>query len=343
MELLKESDFRRELKKGLGGGYLFFGDEDYMKGFDLKAAREAICPDETFAIFNDVQLDALSYSASALLDALIPPPMMTEQKIVTVSGVNISGLRQGELEELLEALAELPKYDYNVVIISVPAGQLDEGNPPKRPSATLTKLCEHLTPVYFEPVSGARLVSWVGKHFEHHGVSASPAVCSALIEHCGRSMFVLSEETAKLAYYALWNGRCEISLEDIKNVSVAEISSDTFALANAIVDGRAEDAMNALSVMKFYRVEPIVVMSEVCRVVCDLFSVKVLCEQGMQPSELASALKMNEYKARLYINGASQKSLGKLRRAIELCSEADLKLKLSPKGYIPIERLICSL
>ena len=91
MNIIKEDAFRKELKKGLSGGFLFFGDEDYMKGFDLRASRAAVCPDETFAIFNDIRIDAMDYSAGALLDALIPPPMMTEQKIVTVSGLNISG------------------------------------------------------------------------------------------------------------------------------------------------------------------------------------------------------------------------------------------------------------
>ena len=78
MELLREDLFRKQMKKGLSGGYLFFGEEDYLKSFALRAARESICPDPTFALFNDVRLDALDYSASALLDALMPPPMMSE-------------------------------------------------------------------------------------------------------------------------------------------------------------------------------------------------------------------------------------------------------------------------
>ncbi|MBQ8849553.1 MAG: DNA polymerase III subunit delta [Clostridia bacterium] len=343
MNIIKEDAFRRELKKGLSGGFLFFGDEDYMKSFDLRAAREAVCPDETFAVFNDIRIDALGYSAGALLDALIPPPMMTDKKIVTVSGLNIGGLRQGELSELYEALGELEKYDYNVLVISVPAGQLDAGNLPKKPSALLTKLSEYLTPVHFEPVSGARLTSWVGKHFEHNGVTATPDVCAELVRFCGRSMFTLSAETEKLAYYVLWNGRREVTVEDIKNVSIAEISSDTFALANSIVDGRYEDAMRALEVMKFRRVDPIMIMSEVSRVVCDLVSVKALCDEGMSPQGVSAALKMNEYKAKIYVGGVVGKPMGKLMRALELCSEADLALKQSPQGYTAIERLICSL
>jgi len=343
MNVIKEDIFRKELKKGLSGGFLFFGDEDYMKGFALRSARDAICPDETFAVFNDVRLDALDYSPSALLDALVPPPMMTDRKIVTVSGLNISAMRQSDVDRLCEALGALSEYDYNVLIISVPAGQIDEGNLPKKPSGILTKLSEYLTPVYFEPISGARLVTWVGKHFEHEGVTASPAVCSELISYCGRSMFTLAAETEKLAYYVLWNGRREVCSEDIKKVSISELSSDTFALANAIVDGRYEDAMRALEFMRFHRVEPVIILSEVSRVICDLVSVKALCDQGLPVGEISSVLKMNEYRVKIYAGGVSGKSAKKLERAVDLCSDADLALKMSPQGYVAIERLICSL
>lgn len=343
MDIIKEDAFRKQIKKGLSGGYLFFGDEDYMKVFDMREARESICPDETFAIFNDVRIDALDYSASALLDALIPPPMMSDKKIVTVSGLNIGAMRQGEVDELCEALSELEKYDYNVLIISVPAEQINEGFLPKAPSKILARLSEHLTPVHFEQVSGSRLVSWVGKHFSHHGVTASAEVCSKLVNYCGRSMFTLSAETEKLAYYALYHGRQQVTEEDVRHASIAELSADTFALANAIVDGRYEDAMRALEVLRFERVDPVIVLSDVSFAICDLMSVKALQEQGIPNGEIASVLKMKEYKAKIYCAGAATKSVKKLRRAVELCSEADLALKNSSYGYEAIERLICSL
>ena len=341
MNIMKEDIFRKELKNGLCGGFLFFGEEDYMKSFAMRAAREAVCPDETFAIFNEIRIDALGYSASALLDALIPPPMMTDKKIVTVSGLNIGAMRQNEIADLCEALGELPKYDYNLLIISVPAGQIDEGYIPKKPSPILTKLSEFLTPVYFEPISGARLTSWVGKHLQHNGVSASPAVCAEIVNYCGRSMYTLSSETEKLAYYVLQNGRTEVSLEDVKNVSIAEISSDTFALANAIVGGRGDDALKALGVLKFRRVEPVMVMGEVSAIVSDLVKIKAMCAGGMSPAAISAALKMSEYKVKRYVAGVKDIPEQKLYRILELCSDADLELKHSSSDYSAIERFVC--
>ncbi|MBE6592687.1 MAG: DNA polymerase III subunit delta [Ruminococcaceae bacterium] len=343
MEIIKEDAFRKQLKSGLEGSFLFFGEEDYMKSFSLRAAREAICSDETFAVFNDVSIAPIDYTPAALLDALMPPPMMADKKIVSINGLAISDMKQSEIDDLCEVLATLPDYDYNVLVISVPYGLIDEGNLPKHPSAVFTNLSKYLTPVKFDAVTGARLNVWVQKHFSHHGVSASPEICAKLIDKCGRSMFTLSSETEKLSYYVLQNGRNTVSTDDVDDVAISVIDSDAYALANAILDGRYADAIEALGVMKFRRVEPVIILSEVSRVICELVTIKALLSEGMSNAEISSTLKMNEYKTKLYASAAASRPLERLKRALLLCSEADLSLKLSPQGYTAIEKLICTL
>lgn len=342
MDIIKEDAFRKQIKKGLSGGYLFYGEEDYLKTHALRTAREAICSDPTFAVFNDVRMDALDYTPTGLENALMPPPMMADFKIVTVTGLCPSAMRAGEIDDLCDALATLKDYDYNILIISVPAEQMDIGTA-KKPSAVFSKLSQYLTPVLFESITGSRLVSWVGKHFEHNGVHATPEVCSFLIDYSGRSMYTLSEETEKLSWYVLYHGRKEVTKEDVENICSSVITADAFALANAILDGRSADALEALSVMKFRRVDPVIVMGEVSGVICDLAAVKSLAEQGKPFGEIVRILKMNEYKARKYFNSSAAKSFDRLKDALLLCSEADLALKQSPQGYEAIERFICSL
>lgn len=343
MEIIKDDAFRKQIKSGLNGGYLLFGDEDYMKAYSVNAARASVCDDPTFAFFNDIKIENIDYSASALLDALMPLPMMSEKKVVTVNGLNVGGLKPRELDELCDVLAALGEYDYNVLIITVPATLIDEGNLPKNPSAVLKRLGEYLTPVHFETVSGARLVSWVAKHFAANGVNASPDVCAFLIDYAGRSMYTLSNETDKLAYYVLENGRDAVTKQDVLNVSNAELTTDAFGLANAIMEGRGADALDALQVLKFRRVDPIILMSEVSRTIADLTCIKALVDEGCPVPVIASTLKMNEYRVKIYAQGARDKSLAKLKAAVKLCAEADVALKSSQQGYLPIERLVCSL
>ena len=343
MEIIKEDAFRKQLKKGLEGAYLFFGDEDYLKSFSLKSARALVCNDPSFAIFNDIQIDPLDYSPNTLVNALMPMPMMEEKKIVTINGLALSSIKGTEFDGLIEAISAIKEYDYNILIISVPAGLIDEGVLPKAPSKALLALSDVMTPVHFEAISGARLVAWVAKHFEHNGVSATPKVCELLIDKCGKSMFTLSGETEKLAFYVLQNNRTEVTADDVENVACSVLTSDAYALANAILDSRYSDAIDALNVMKFKRIDPIFVLPEVSRVICDLFTIKVLQDEGHNTSEISRILKMNEYRIKIHAASAASKSRESFERALLLCSEADLNLKNSSFGYSSIEKLICAL
>lgn len=345
MDIIKEDIFRKQLKSGLSGGYLFFGEEDYLKSFSLRAARDAVCADETFAVFNDISIAPIDYTPDALLGALIPPPMMCEKKIVTINGLAIEGMRPSDLSDLCDVLATLPDYDYNVLIISVPSGLIDEGRSANAPSAVLKQLSKYLTPVKFDSVGGARLISWLGKHFTHHGVKASEKACSMLIDRCGKSMFTLSSEAEKLSYYVLANGRDEVMCADVENVSPETIDSGAFALTNAILDGKSAAALDALNFMKFEKTEPVIVLGEVSSAISDLLAIKALQGEGASATEIASILKINQFKAKLYAAAAVGKSFDRLKRALYLCSVADISLKSSQgmSGYTAIETLICTL
>ena len=343
MDIIKSDDFRREMKKGLHGGYLFFGEEDYLKLHALNSARSAVCSDESFAFFNDMRIDAMDFTPQALLDALMPLPMMSDQKIVTVSGLNIAALKPSDIDALCAVIDTLDEYEFNVLIISVPAGAIDEGYLPKRPSSVLTKLCKKLRPVRFETPGQAKLLAWCSKHFEHNGVKCSDDLCRAIFDRCGTSMFILSAEIDKLSFYLRSHGRDTVEAEDIPRITCATIENDAFALANSVLDGKSAKALDALAVMKYNRVEPVIILSEISRVIYELALVKSMVSSGKTAFEISSIMKINEYKAKIYVAGASTKSEEKLAQAVDLCAEADRALKLSGGGYDILEQLLCSM
>ena len=343
--IIKEADFRKELKGNLRAGYLFFGEEDYLKAFAVRQARELICPDPTLAFFNDMRLDAVEFTPQKLLDALTPMPMMADRKIITVSGLNLNSMRPNELDELCEVLGELESYDYNLLILTVAADCLDPGYLPKKPSATLSKLGEHLTPVQFERCTTTKLAAWIGKHFAHNGVEASPALCAQMADYCGHSMFALANEIDKLSFYTRYHGGTVATEETMRLVCTPANEYDAFAFTNAIMDGKQDLALAILADYRFRRMEPVIILSEVTRVICEMVSVRAMSAEGTPPAEIASAFKkpLPEFKVKLYQRSLRNTSEKRLRRALEACVAADAALKLSPQGYTPLEKLICSL
>ena len=346
-DIIKEADFRRELKTAPAVGYLFFGEEDYLKANAIRLARKALCgEDEGLAYFNDIRLGGGDFTPDKLLDAMATPPMGSERKVITVTGINFNAMRTGDLENLMEALTELENYPFNVVILSADSDCLDAGTLPKRPSKLLSELGEYLIPVNFEKNTPAKLSGWVQKHYLHHGVQASPDICHLTVTYCGRDMYILAGEIQKVAFYVLSHGRNIATEADIKTAAIPAMEYDAFAFTNAVMERRQGDALDILADLKFRRVEPIFILSEVSRVVCDLALVGALGASGQTGAEIAAALKMHEYRVGLYLRQTSKIPPERLQAAVVACKEADAAMKGAmgtTGGYGVIEKLICSL
>ena len=351
---ITDADFRRLTKAPSPGKYLFFGDEDYLKAHSAEAVRKVLCPDESLKLFNCVTIDRAGYSAAALRSALVPPPMFTACKAVSAV-ITFDDLKQGEVNDLLEVaalganhgrlldlLADDGLFEYNLLMLTVPAGGIDAGSP-KRPSALLKKLAEVLVPVRFDPVSGARLREWINRHYTAAGVTVTPALCDLTSARCGESMFTLASEIDKVAYYVLADGRTEVTADDIKLVACEGGGHDAFAFANAILDRRSADALAVLSEMKARRVEPVAVMAELTRVLCDMCAVDECLEAGMPAPAICSETGLRDYPVRLYSAAVRKLPRGALAAVLAAASEADAAVKSSAQDYLPIERLICTL
>ncbi|MBR2622108.1 MAG: DNA polymerase III subunit delta [Clostridia bacterium] len=343
LNMLKDADFRREVKSNPATGYLLFGEEDYLKNLAVNYARETLIGDPSFACFNEIILDALDFHPEKLRSALMSLPMMADRKVILLRGLDINTMKASELDGLCEVLSELDEYDYNTVLLPVASGNLDEGYLPRRPSATLSKLCASLRPVRYERCTPAKLVGWCIRHFEHNGATATPELCQTLIDCCGRNMMTLAAEIDKISYYVLAHERVAVTTADIHTVACPSTEYDAFAFAGALMDRDAARALDILADLKFRRTEPLFILSEVIRTGCDMLAVLLLTREGKTPAEVASALKLHEYKVSLYRKSAASAGEAAIRRMITAAGEADRALKLSPQGYAALEQLICSI
>ena len=343
MNVITEADFRNRLKENPSGGYLFFGAEDYLKFHAIEAARKVVCPDPTFQAFNEMKLDPLTFSPDKLVDALMPLPMMADQKLVVVSGLVPSAFKKDELEDLLNALSLLKEYDYNLLILSIPADGIDLDGYPKKTPPLLAKLAERLTPVSFDPPTDAKLAIWVGRHLEHLGIAASVEDCRALIDFCGHSMFTLSSEIEKLAFYLLSQGKTRFERSAMELVCTAACEYDAFAFTNALMNRQPDRALYILQDYRFRRMEPVMILHSAVQVVCDMIAVKSATEEGLPNEEISKVTGIHTYKVGLYQKSLARVEKRELERLLAACLAADRSLKGYEIGYAPLERLICSL
>lgn len=345
MNPITEAEFRKRLSGALSGCYVFYGEEDYLKSYCVKAARERICPDEGLACFNDITVDFPDFSVESLTDALAAPPMMCDCKMVSVRSFDFGAVKPSEIEGLIALMAAYRDDPSNLLILSVIPDGLDTGYA-KKPSALFKKLSEVCTLVHFEASTPAKLAAWVVRHFRHEEIEISDATARFFVDYCGKSMFVLSSEIGKMCAYIRGAGRNCVTEEDIRAASVPEEACDTFALTDALMSGDRARALSVLSVMKFRQVEPMYALGEISQMYCQLYQIKVLVDNGMVKRDIGKIFRppLHEYKVELYMRSAARQSTEALARAIDLCAEADLAMKTYAKrNYEQIEKLVCLL
>ena len=342
MNIITDADFRKSLKSGLRGNFFFFGSEDYLKLHALRAARDAVCPDPSLEFFNDIKIDGSEYNPDAFASALPTLPVMADQKLIEITGINLSAMKKDALDAFFATLEESREYDFNIVIISAVADGIDEGYLPNRPSAMLRRLSQYLTPVNFARSTPLMLSRWVQKHFAHNGIEAAPDLCTAIVDFCGKDMFILSNETDKLSWFLLSNGRTRLERADINAVCIPDTGYDTFAFANALTAQNRPGALRILAEMQRRRIDPTLIMGEIIKTFCEMLNARMLSDEGLSPKSIGERLgRMHEYKVKLLLE--SGVSALRLRALLELCAKADTTLKLSAQGYIAIEQLICSI
>lgn len=339
---MNEADFRQELKD-LRGGYLFYGDEDYLKYSYSKEVKKRVL-DGAFDDFNHIIIYGEEYSAPELYNAISSLPMMSEKKLVEVRGLDFTSLKKDGLAELCEALSALEECEHTVLILRADKNLFDAGKP-KYPSEMLKTLSKYVTPVELSFPQGNRLAGWICRHFSEGEISFDPSLCTYLVEVCGHDMWALSNEIDKLCAYAKSNALNGITKETIDLVCCKTIEYEDFQLTNALLEGTRAFVFETLRRQKLNHEPANIILFSIVKMYSELYAVCRLNALGVPKAQIASSLKIHEFKVGKYLNKISRSSPARIERALELCREADIQSKsaMNVTSYTAVERLVSML
>lgn len=339
---MTEAEFRQELKD-LHGGYLFYGEEDYLKFSYSKEVKKRVL-DGAFDDFNHIIIYGEDYSPSALSQAIASLPMMSEKKLVEVRSLDIKALKKDDLISLGEALSTISDCDHTVLILRADSHLFDAGRP-KAPSEALKIITKHLKGVEFTFPQGTRLVSWILRHFSEGNIEFDAVLSNYLVEICGHSMWTLSNEIDKLCSYAKGNGLNEITKEIIDRVCCKTIEYEDFQLTNTLLEGNPTLVFDTLRRQRLNHEPPNIILFSVVKMYTELYAVSRLNSMGLSKSQIASELRIHEFKVGKYLSKISRSSHARIERALELCRDADLQSKSAQNlgPYTALERLLSTL
>ena len=350
---MTEAEFRRELKTGLSGAYLFYGTEEYLKNFYTGRVRTAVLGgDDTLADFNAYDIAADKDGAlGALEEAILSLPMMGERVFIRYTAT-FSAL-DGTAQDALCALLARIDPTQTVCVLVPAAGSFDPGKPEKgKPSAIFKKfgaVCTLVDLTY----SLRDLKAWMARRLSRAKVAFGNDAAEAMLARCGRDMYLLSGELDKLAAYAGANALSEITPEHVSLVCISNVEEDAFALANAVMQG---DRARALAVLSYYKkngessaagnkneFSASAVLSKVSACICNMLAVCRLAKAGCSVTEIAAKLNLHPYPTKLYYQAVQGMEPERLAAAAGRCRAADGLIKRSRLDYIALERLVCTL
>ena len=335
------NDFKARLKSGeLRGWYIFAGEEEYLKSYYRGELKAAVVSDEAFALFNHTVFDGAEMQIAALAEAIKSPPMMADYKLIEWRFADLDKMKAGELAALTELFSEKADYPYAIVAITALADGFDLGTQ-KKPSKLYNKLSEGFEILNFEKTTDAQLLAWLKRHFDAEGIAVDASVLNFLIFRVGHSMQMLKSEVTKLSAYAKANGRREITVSDVEEITSSTIECDAFAISNAIIEKNAEKAFLALADMKQQRLEPQVVLGQLAKTYSELMSIALLIEEGKDAKDIEVIMKFHPYRLKLYIGAAKKLGSRRIADTLDSLIKTDASSKMGGiAGYKAVEMFI---
>lgn len=335
------NDFKARLKSGgIGGWYIFAGEEEYLKSHYRAELKSAAVTDEAFALFNHTVFDGADMEIAALSEAIKSPPMMSDYKLIEWRFADLDKMKASELLALEKLFSEKNDYPYAIFSITALADGFDTGTP-KKPSKLYNRLSEGFDILVFDKSTDAQLLAWLKRHFDAEAVAVTPDVLNALLFRVGHSMQMLKSELTKLCAYAKANGKASIDVSDVNEITSSTIECDTFALSNAIIEKNTEKAFLALADMKQQRLEPQAVLGQLSKTYSELMSIALLIEEGKDSKDIESIMKFHPYRLKLYIGAAKKLGTRKIASVLDSLIKTDSSSKMGGiSGYKAVEMFI---
>lgn len=346
----KPEELAAEIKSGsLGGAYVFFGDEDYLKRHYLSEIYKSIMSAEGLELFNHGKISFSAVSGgkdaafAALAASLSSFPMGQERRLTEIHDLAVSGLSASELDMLCENLKEAD--ETNIVVFCLRKNEWifdykTEGSQEFKKLSAVARL------VRFDILGKPKLKTWAARRLSREGIKACDAALDILVDMCGSEMSVVAEETAKLCFYARGSGKEEISEDDVRRVAsqAAATEAPPFAMLEAAQKWSIADMYAAIELARDLREEPIAIVAKLGRILSDMLRIKAGLESGMNVSQIAKEMKMNEYRVSKYAAAVAKAPISKLEESVYLACETDTALKSTQTdGYVLVDILIAKI
>lgn len=339
------AELKNRIKTGeCEGLYIFTGEEEYMKRYYFSE----LCRAAGDAVNVSVLRGSVDYGE--LCDELVSVPVMefslfdepkknekSGMRVIKLDSPDFSSYKDKELTELYEVLCNAGEHAAVVLYFS------DFDSTKKLSTGIFKKIAEVALPCDFRryPPDSAVLLRWIKKHFDKAKIAVSADVIRYMTESIGNDMCLLDSETSKLLSYLACVGKTEVTREDVDAVCIKNREAVTFDVTNALTDGNFEKAVQALSILKAMKEDPLMIFGAIAKNAADLTAVAAGLKMGKAQSVIASECGLHPYVVQKQAAVVLEKGREYPKKLASLCAETDARLKgFALDGFAVLEEFL---
>lgn len=301
-----------------GSFYIFHGPEAYLRDYYLESLRKLLVEDFAEA-FNYHRFSPETISLQAVADSVNAIPMMSPTSMVRIDDVNFFAIGE-DAADYAAIFSNLPSYCTVVLVYDTVEYK------PDRRKKTIAEALDLAREVCFQQPSERELISWIARHFKKLGKQITVDDAVFLIRRTGGDMTTLSAEIEKLGAYET---EPAVSRRSIELLVEPVLEAAVFDLSDAVAAGRYETALQILHILLRRQEEPVVILATIGSQLRRIVEANRLRAAGKGKNDLMKLCSVSSYPAQKAMEFSRRLSAEFPEKAVELCLEADRRMKTS--------------
>lgn len=298
--------------------YFLWGPEDYLREQYLIQLKK-LCLPEGEDSFSFRRINGPELDPAELRQAVDAMPFLTERSFVELRDIDLNKLSQSEA--CLEVLSDIPEY---CTVAFLQSAQFE----PDGRLKFIKGLRSFARELKFTPQTQGMLTDWIVRRFAAAGKGIELGAAQRLIFISGDLMSRLIPEIEKIAAYAKGAKVTEADVDAVANHIPEAV---VFEMTELISQKKNNYALSVLSeLLSDKNNEPIMMLAVLGQQMRKLYAAKLAQEKNLGTKYVMDVCAIKyDYIASKLMAASRGFTKAQLIRSIELCTEADYKMKSS--------------
>lgn len=290
--------------------YLLYGEERYLKKQYKERLTEGIRGEGDSINCN--YFEGKGVNTKEIIDLAETMPFFAPTRLIVIEN---SGFFKNATLDLAEYISEIPDTTYLLFV---------EEEVDKR-GKLYKEVKKYGRVVELGKQDGKTLYRWIGGLFQKDNRTIQEKTVRYLVEKVGEDMTCLQGEVEKLVCYTM--GRDEITIEDVDDICVTQVSSRIFDMVSAVAEKRQNQALAYYYDLLALKEPPMRILFLLVRQFRMLYQVKSFIGTGISNKEIASKMGIQHFLVGKYQTQGKYFQKEELRAIIEEAAEIEEAVK----------------